>query len=221
MESFSLRNWNPQRCVPHERGPCRIHQCAALHDYVHEKGSLLTRHLSCESLIALHRAHPYPRAHYWWSLIAKYMAPMVNKIGITWQRFMDKGRATRHQRKISERIRTEYCARDQWRKQVAWHGFPTNVSTRLERIFPQELHVSYVTNGIHPAGHWSKQCTRSIFDRFTRTSPMPTYGKYTMSDDDLNCAHTWKKADRLHPRRIQRGLAKIRQNLPASWTWKR
>ena len=65
-------------------------------DYVKEEGLSFNEALEVVRASSLYTVHtPVPAGHDYFDepLIAKYMAPIVGKIGISWPRFMDMGRA--------------------------------------------------------------------------------------------------------------------------------
>lgn len=167
-----------------------------LHDYVHEKGLTFNQALEVVRASSLYTVHtPVPAGHDYFdeSLIAKYMAPMVNKIGITWQRFMDMGRATPG---TNEKFSMSVFALNTAQETNGVSKLHGTVSQQMfqpvwKGYFPQELHVSYVTNGIHLPS-WATSSVKAMYEKhfgdsfYEDQSNADIWKKiYDVSDDEI------------------------------------
>ena len=167
-----------------------------LYDWVVEKKLPFNVALEVVRASTLYTVHtPVPAGHDYFeeSLIRKYMEPLVNKIGIPWSQFMDMGRDNPgSQEKFSMSVFALNTAQEsngvsklhglvsQEMFQPVWKGY-----------FPEELHVGYVTNGVHlPTWATSsvKRIYESNFDRdFYQDQSNPAIWKkiYDISDEDI------------------------------------
>lgn len=164
-------------------------------DYLNE-GLSLNEALEVVRASSLYTVHtPVPAGHDYFdeALIAKYMTPIVEKLGIPWQQFMDMGRAEpgSHE-KFSMSVFALNTAQEangvsklhgtvsQEMFQPVWKGY-----------FPEELHVSYVTNGIHLPS-WATSDVKALYERhfdpsFYDDESNPEIWKkiYDVSDDEI------------------------------------
>ncbi|MBP6176442.1 MAG: alpha-glucan family phosphorylase [Fermentimonas sp.] len=167
-----------------------------LFDYV--VGENLPFNLALEIVRAssLYTVHtPVPAGHDYFdeALIGKYMTPIIEKIGIPWQQFMDMGRSTPgSNEKFSMSVFALNTAQEangvsklhgtvsQKMFQPVWSGY-----------FPEELHVSYVTNGVHLPS-WATSSVKELFakhfgsDFFEDQSNTNLWNNiWNVSDDEL------------------------------------
>lgn len=177
-----------------------------LFDYV--VGENLPFNLALEIVRAssLYTVHtPVPAGHDYFdeALIGKYMTPIIEKIGIPWQQFMDMGRSTPgSNEKFSMSVFALNTAQEangvsklhgtvsQKMFQPVWSGY-----------FPEELHVSYVTNGVHLPS-WATSSVKELFakhfgsDFFEDQSNTNLWNNiWNVSDDELwslRCHHYGK-----------------------------
>ncbi|WP_294082324.1 alpha-glucan family phosphorylase [Proteiniphilum sp. UBA5384] len=167
-----------------------------LHDYIKEEGLSFQQALEVVRASSLYTVHtPVPAGHDYFDepLISKYMAPMIQSIGIPWQQFMDMGRANpgTHE-KFSMSVFALNTAQEangvsklhgtvsQKMFQPVWKGY-----------FPEELHVGYVTNGVHLPS-WATSSVKALYekhfgDMFYEDQSNPEIWKniYKVSDDEL------------------------------------
>ncbi len=156
-------------------------------DYVTTENLSFNEALEVVRASSLYTVHtPVPAGHDYFdeSLIRKYMEPLVNNIGIPWQQFMDMGRANPGtDEKFSMSVFALNTAQEvngvsklhgkvsQEMFQPVWKGY-----------FPEELHVSYVTNGVH-LPTWSTSSMKRLYEN--------TFGA-DFYDDQSN-PRIWKK----------------------------
>lgn len=164
-------------------------------DYLDE-GLTLNESLEVVRASTLYTVHtPVPAGHDYFdeALIGKYMMPIVEKMGIPWQQFMDMGRAVpgSHE-KFSMSVFALNTAQEangvsklhgtvsQEMFQPVWNGY-----------FPEELHVSYVTNGVHLPS-WATSDVKALYEKhfdpsFYDDESNPDIWKkiYDVSDDEI------------------------------------
>ncbi|WP_286845525.1 alpha-glucan family phosphorylase [Proteiniphilum sp. UBA5310] len=167
-----------------------------LRDYVVEEKLSFREALEVVRASSLYTVHtPVPAGHDYFdeSLIAKYMTPIVQKMGIPWQQFMDMGRAnpgTNEKFSMSvfalntaqetNGVSKLHGAVSQKMFQPVWKGY-----------FPKELHVGYVTNGVHLPS-WATSSVKALYekyfgDSFFNDQSNPEIWKkiYDVSDNEL------------------------------------
>jgi starch phosphorylase len=119
------------------------------------------------SLYTVHTPVPAGHDYFDEGLIGKYMSPFVEQLGISWQQFMDMGRANPgSQEKFSMSVFALNTAQEvngvsllhgkvsQDMFQPVWKGY-----------FPEELHVSYVTNGVH-LPTWATSSVKEFYEKY-------------------------------------------------------
>ncbi|WP_298649990.1 alpha-glucan family phosphorylase [uncultured Proteiniphilum sp.] len=167
-----------------------------LRDYVTEEGLSFQEALEVVRASSLYTVHtPVPAGHDYFDepLIAKYMIPIIQKIGIPWQQFMDMGRANpgTHE-KFSMSVFALNTAQEangvsklhgtvsQKMFQPVWKGY-----------FPEELHVGYVTNGVHLPS-WATSSVKALYEKYfgdsfysDQSNPEIWKNIYHVSDDEL------------------------------------
>lgn len=167
-----------------------------LHDYVQEESLPFNVALEIVRASTLYTVHtPVPAGHDYFeeSLIRKYMEPLVGRIGIPWYQFMDMGRDNPgSNEKFSMSVFALNTAQEsngvsklhgkvsQEMFQPVWKGY-----------FPQELHVGYVTNGVH-LPTWTTSSVKRIYEKhlgeeFYRNQSDPKIWKriYDISDEEI------------------------------------
>ena len=140
-----------------------------LRDYVVEEKLPFNLALEIVRASSLYTVHtPVPAGHDYFdeALIGKYMTPIIHKIGIPWQQFMDMGRSNPGtNEKFSMSVFALNTAQEangvsklhgivsQKMFQPVWSGF-----------FPEELHVGYVTNGVH-LPTWATSSVKELYSK--------------------------------------------------------
>lgn len=123
-------------------------------DYIQNDGLSFNQALEVVRASALYTVHtPVPAGHDYFDegLFGRYMGEFPGKLGISWQDFIDMGRENPGS---NEKFSMSVFALNtcQEANGVSWlHG---KVSQRMfapvwKGYFPDELHVGYVTNGVH------------------------------------------------------------------------
>lgn len=138
-------------------------------DYV-EKGLDIQEALEVVGANSLYTCHtPVPAGHdsFDEGLFGKYMGEYPAKLGISWQELMDMGRENPgSQEKFSMSVFA--CNTCQAVNGVSWlHG---KVSQEMfapiwKGYFPEELHVSYVTNGVHMPT-WATSEWKAVYEKY-------------------------------------------------------
>ncbi|MDD4158073.1 MAG: alpha-glucan family phosphorylase [Proteiniphilum sp.] len=139
-------------------------------DFIRQEGLTFREALEVVRASSLYTVHtPVPAGHDYFdeALIGKYMTPIVQQLGISWQQFMDMGRANPGtQEKFSMSVFALNTAQETngvsqlhgavSRKmfQPVWKGY-----------FPEELHVGYVTNGVHLPS-WASSSVKELYEKY-------------------------------------------------------
>ena len=123
-------------------------------DYIQNEGLSFNQALEVVRASALYTVHtPVPAGHDYFDegLFGRYMGEFPGKLGISWQEFIDMGRENPGSNdKFSMSVFALNTCQEA--NGVSWlHG---KVSQRMfapvwKGYFPDELHVGYVTNGVH------------------------------------------------------------------------
>ena len=138
-------------------------------DYV-QSGLNISEALEVVRVSSLYTCHtPVPAGHdaFEESLFGKYMGGYPEKLGITWNEFIDMGRENPgSQEKFSMSVFA--CNMCQAVNGVSWlHG---KVSQEMfapiwKGYLPEELHVSYVTNGVHMPS-WAASEWKAVYEKY-------------------------------------------------------
>ena len=120
------------------------------------------------SLYTVHTPVPAGHDSFEESLFQKYMSEYPAKLNLSWDEFIDMGREHPgdHNEKFS--MSTFACNTCQEVNGVSWlHG---KVSQEMfqpiwKGYFPEELHVSYVTNGVH-LPTWTSSDWKSVYEKY-------------------------------------------------------
>lgn len=172
-------------------------------DYVSE-GLTIQEALEVVGSSSLYTVHtPVPAGHdsFDESLFGAYMGEYPAKLGISWNEFMDMGRETPGtNEKFSMSVFA--CNTCQAVNGVSWlHG---KVSQEMfnpiwKGYFPEELHVSYVTNGVHmptwATAEW-KALYEKHFDKkfYSDQSNMSIWKAiYNVPDEEIWATHMARK----------------------------
>ena len=164
-------------------------------DYV-AQGLTVSEALEVVRASSLYTVHtPVPAGHdsFEETLFGKYMGAYPAKLGLSWTDFIDLGRETPgSDEKFSMSVFA--CNTCQAVNGVSWlHG---KVSQEMfnpiwKGYFPEELHVSYVTNGVHlptwAASEWKEVYEKTFGKEFYNDqSNMNIWEKiYTVSDETI------------------------------------
>lgn len=137
------------------------------------------------SLYTVHTPVPAGHDQFEEGLFAKYMTPIAAQMGITWNELMDLGRENPGTPGEKFSMSVFACNTCQEVNGVSWlHG---KVSREMfapiwKGYFPEELHVGYVTNGVH-MGSWTASEWQKLYTK--------TFGPEWIGD--LSNAKLWEK----------------------------
>lgn len=153
-------------------------------DYIHKDNLSFTEALEVVRSSALYTVHtPVPAGHDYFdeNLFGKYMGQYPAKLGISWQEFIDMGRENpgTHEKFSMSVFALNTC---QEANGVSWlHG---KVSQHMfapiwKGYFPEELHVGYVTNGVHlptwASTEWKRFFDQNFDKKFFKDQSDPKY----------------------------------------------
>ncbi|WP_298551687.1 alpha-glucan family phosphorylase [uncultured Parabacteroides sp.] len=142
-------------------------------DFIQNDGLSFNQALEVVRASALYTVHtPVPAGHDYFDegLFGRYMGEFPGKLGISWQEFIDMGRENPGS---NEKFSMSVFALNtcQEANGVSWlHG---KVSQRMfapvwKGYFPDELHVGYVTNGVHMPTWASTEWKRFFAENFNK-----------------------------------------------------
>ena len=167
---LALKKLGIKKQVYHcNEGHAALINAQRLVDYV-AGGLTLPEALEAVRSSSLYTVHtPVPAGHdsFEESLFGKYMGEYPAKLGISWNDFIDMGRENPGtQEKFSMSVFA--CNTCQFVNGVSWlHG---KVSQEMfnpiwKGYFPEELHVSYVTNGVHMPT-WAASEWKAVYEKY-------------------------------------------------------
>jgi starch phosphorylase len=169
---LTLKKLGIEKQVYHcNEGHAALINAQRLVDYVSEKNLSFNEALEVVRASSLYTVHtPVPAGHdsFDEGLFRKYMDEFPAKLKITWDEFIDMGREHPgdHNEKFS--MSTFACNTCQEVNGVSWlHG---KVSQEMfqpiwKGYFAEELHVSYVTNGVH-LPTWTSSDWKSVYEKY-------------------------------------------------------
>ena len=142
-------------------------------DFIQNDGLSFNQALEVVRASALYTVHtPVPAGHDYFDegLFGRYMGEFPGKLGISWQEFIDMGRENpgSNEKFSMSVVALNTC---QEANGVSWlHG---KVSQRMfapvwKGYFPDELHVGYVTNGVHMPTWASTEWKRFFAEHFDK-----------------------------------------------------
>ena len=140
-------------------------------DYIQKEGLSFDQALEVVRASSLYTVHtPVPAGHDYFDedLFGRYMGAFPGKLGISWQEFIDMGRTNpgSNEKFCMSTFALNTC---QEANGVSWlHG---KVSQRMfapiwKGYFPEELHVGYVTNGVHMPTWAATEWKEFFYKRF-------------------------------------------------------
>ncbi len=169
---LTLKKLGIQKQVYHcNEGHAALINAQRLVDLVSDKSLNFNQALEVVRASSLYTVHtPVPAGHdsFEESLFQKYLSEFPSKLGISWDDFINIGREHPgdHNEKFS--MSTFACNTCQEVNGVSWlHG---KVSQEMfnpiwKGYFPEELHVSYVTNGVH-LPTWTSSDWKAIYEKY-------------------------------------------------------
>ena len=169
---LALKKLGIEKEVYHcNEGHAALINAQRLVDYISDKDLTFNQALEVVRSSSLYTVHtPVPAGHdsFEESLFQKYMSEFPAKLNISWDEFIDMGREHPgdHNEKFSMSVFA--CNTCQEVNGVSWlHG---KVSQEMfnpiwKGYFPEELHVSYVTNGVH-LPTWTSSDWKAIYEKY-------------------------------------------------------
>lgn len=165
-------------------------------NYVNEEKLPFNVALELVRASSLYTVHtPVPAGHDYFdeSIMSKYLTPIIEKIGMPWQQFMDMGRANPG---TNEKFSMSVFALNTAQEVNGVSKLHGTVSQKMfqpvwKGYFPEELHVSYVTNGIH-LPTWATSSVKALYEKhfgdnfFDDQSNSELWSKiYNVNDDEV------------------------------------
>ena len=169
---LALKKLGIQKQVYHcNEGHAALINAQRLVDLISDKNLTFNQALEVVRASSLYTVHtPVPAGHdsFEESLFRKYMSEFPAKLDLNWDEFIDMGREHPgdHNEKFS--MSTFACNTCQEVNGVSWlHG---KVSQEMfnpiwKGYFPEELHVSYVTNGVH-LPTWTSSDWKAVYEKY-------------------------------------------------------
>jgi starch phosphorylase len=169
---LALKKLGIEKEVYHcNEGHAALINAQRLVDLVSDKKLTFNQSLEVVRSSSLYTVHtPVPAGHdsFEESLFQKYMSEYPAKLNLSWDEFIDMGREHpgNHHEKFSMSVFA--CNTCQEVNGVSWlHG---KVSQEMfqpiwKGYFPEELHVSYVTNGVH-LPTWTSSEWKTIYEKY-------------------------------------------------------
>ncbi len=169
---LALKKLGIEKQVYHcNEGHAALINAQRLADLIADKDLSFNEALEVVRSSSLYTVHtPVPAGHdsFEEGLFNKYMSEFPSKLQLTWDEFIDMGREHPgdHSEKFS--MSTFACNTCQEVNGVSWlHG---KVSQDMfqpiwKGYFPEELHVSYVTNGVH-LPTWTSSDWKAIYEKY-------------------------------------------------------
>ncbi|MDR0995825.1 MAG: alpha-glucan family phosphorylase, partial [Tannerella sp.] len=142
-------------------------------DYIQDEHLSFNQAMELVRASSLYTCHtPVPAGHDYFEegLLGRYMGSFPERLGISWQEFMDMGRVNpgSNEKFCMSIFALNTC---QEVNGVSWlHG---KVSQRMfapvwKGYFPEELHVTYVTNGVHLSTWAAREWMRFYHSHFDK-----------------------------------------------------
>ncbi|MDR1221285.1 MAG: alpha-glucan family phosphorylase [Tannerella sp.] len=155
-------------------------------DYIEKDRLEFNEALEVVRASSLYTVHtPVPAGHDYFdeSLFGKYMGHFPQKLGLSWQEFIDMGRTNPGS---NEKFSMSAFALNTCQEANGVSLLHGKVSQEMfapmwKGYFPKELHVGYVTNGVHMptwmATEWKKYCYEKFDNNFIRDQSNKEYWK--------------------------------------------
>jgi starch phosphorylase len=162
-------------------------------DYIEKDGLEFNEALEVVRASSLYTVHtPVPAGHDYFdeSLFGKYMGHFPQKLGISWQEFIDMGRTTPGS---GEKFSMSAFALNTCQEANGVSLLHGKVSQEMfapmwKGYFPKELHVGYVTNGVHMptwmATEWKKYCYEKFEHSFIKDQSNREFWKQIQQSRD-------------------------------------
>jgi starch phosphorylase len=169
---LTLKKLGIEKEVYHcNEGHAALINAQRLADLISERNISFNEALEIVRASSLYTVHtPVPAGHdsFEESLFQKYMSEFPAKLNISWDDFIDMGREHPGDKNEKFSMSVFACNTCQEVNGVSWlHG---KVSQEMfnpiwKGYFPEELHVSYVTNGVH-LPTWTSSDWKAIYEKY-------------------------------------------------------
>ncbi len=195
---LTLKRLGIEKQVYHtNEGHAALINLQRLVDLITEKGLTFNQAMEVVRSSSLYTVHtPVPAGHdsFDEGLFGKYMGSYPAKLGINWDELMDLGRENPGDSSEKFSMSNFACRTCQEVNGVSWlHG---KVSQEMfqnlwKGYMPEELHVSYVTNGVHlstwTASEWQRLYDKVFSSNFRKEqSNLKVWeGIYSVSDEEI------------------------------------
>lgn len=166
-------------------------------DLISENGLNFNQAMEIVRASSLYTVHtPVPAGHdsFDEALFGKYMGEFPGKLGLSWDEFIDLGREQPGDKSEKFSMSTFACNTCQEVNGVSWlHGRVSQdmFQSIWRGYLPEELHVSYVTNGVHfptwAASEWQRLYEKTFGPEFLGDqSNLEIWDKiYSVSDEEI------------------------------------
>lgn len=169
---LALKKLGIEKQVYHcNEGHAALINAQRLVDLIADKNLSFNEALELVRASSLYTVHtPVPAGHdsFDEGLFSKYMSEFPAKLQLTWDEFIDMGREIPGDENEKFSMSTFACNTCQEVNGVSWlHG---KVSQEMfqpiwKGYFPEELHVSYVTNGVH-LPTWTSSEWKAVYEKY-------------------------------------------------------
>jgi starch phosphorylase len=145
-----------------------------LYDYIRNDGLEFNQALELVRASSLYTVHtPVPAGHDYFdeNLFGKYMGHFAQKLGISWQEFIDMGRVNPE---INEKFSMSTFALNTCQEANGVSLVHGRVSRAMfaslwKGYFPEELHVGHVTNGVHLPTWMATEWKKYTYEKFDKS----------------------------------------------------
>jgi len=169
---LTLKKLGIEKQVYHcNEGHAALINVQRLQDYVNEKGLDFNQAIEVVRASSLYTVHtPVPAGHdsFAEDLFGKYMSEYPAKLGISWDEFIGIGREHPEDKTEKFSMSAFACNTCQEVNGVSWlHGKVSQemFSPIWKGYFPEELHVNYVTNGVH-LPTWTASEWKAVYEKY-------------------------------------------------------
>ena len=195
---LTLKRLGIEKQVYHcNEGHAALLNAQRLTDYVQDKGLTFPQALEVVKGSSLYTVHtPVPAGHdsFDEGLFQKYLSAYPKKLGVSWDEFIGIGRQNPQDKDEKFSMSTFACNTCQEINGVSWlHG---KVSQEMFQYiwngyFPEESHVSYVTNGVHlptwTSSEWKRLYKKTFGEEYLYDQSNMSYWEkiYEVADEEI------------------------------------
>lgn len=169
---LALKKLGIEKEVYHcNEGHAALINAQRLADLIADKNLSFNEALEIVRTSSLYTVHtPVPAGHdsFDESLFSKYMSEFPQKLELSWDEFIDMGREQPGDKNEKFSMSTFACNTCQQINGVSWlHGMVSQEMFQpiWKGYYPEELHVSYVTNGVH-LPTWTSSEWKAVYEKY-------------------------------------------------------